>query len=63
VFEAVLLLRLGGLVPAPQLLAVALSYRLITTAGDLLAALLADLDNRRPLGASAGPDQRGTASQ
>jgi hypothetical protein len=42
---------------------VALSYRLITTAGDLLAALLADLDNRRPLGASAGPDHPGTASQ
>ncbi|MFZ9752282.1 MAG: lysylphosphatidylglycerol synthase domain-containing protein [Cyanobium sp.] len=63
VFEAVLLLRLGGLVPAPQLLAVALSYRLLTTAGDLLAALLADLDNRRPLGASAGPDHPGTASQ
>jgi uncharacterized membrane protein YbhN (UPF0104 family) len=63
VFEAALLLRLGGLVPAPQLLAVALSYRLITTIGDLLAALLADLDSRRPLPAPAGPDQAGSTSQ
>jgi uncharacterized membrane protein YbhN (UPF0104 family) len=63
VFEAALLLRLGGLVPAPQLLAVALSYRLITTLGDLLAALLADLDTRKPLPATAGSDPPGAASQ
>jgi len=53
VFEAVLLLRLGGLLPAAPLLAVALSYRLIATLGDLLAAGLADLDSRRP--SAAGP--------
>jgi len=53
VFEAVLLLRLGGLLPAAPLLAVALSYRLIATLGDLLAAGLADLDSPRP--SQAGP--------
>jgi len=46
VFEAVLLLRLGGALAAAPLLAVALSYRLVATLGDLLASLLADLDVR-----------------
>jgi hypothetical protein len=57
VFEAVLLMRLGGLLPAAPLLAVALSYRLMATLADLLAALLADLDSRA---SQAGP---GVASQ
>ena len=38
VFEAVLLLRLGSSVPEAALLAVALSYRLVVTLADLLAA-------------------------
>ena len=38
VFEAVLLLRLGSSVPEPALLAVALSYRLVVTLSDLMAA-------------------------
>lgn len=46
VFEAVLLLRLGGGLAAAPLLAVALSYRLVATLGDVLASLLADLDDR-----------------
>jgi len=46
VFEAVLLLRLGGGLAAAPLLAVALSYRLVATLGDVLASLLADLDAR-----------------
>jgi len=46
VFEAVLLLRLGGGLAAAPLLAVALSYRLVATLGDVLASLLADLDHR-----------------
>jgi uncharacterized membrane protein YbhN (UPF0104 family) len=44
VFEAVLLLRLGVALPEAQLLAVALSYRLIVTLTDLLAATLVALD-------------------
>ena len=52
VFEAVLLLRLGGGLTAAPLLAVALSYRLVATLGDVLASLLADLDARL---ARAGP--------
>ena len=46
VFEAVLLLRLAPQIPEASLLAVALSYRLLVTAGDLLAAGLAELDAR-----------------
>jgi hypothetical protein len=46
VFEAVLLLRLAVELPQASLLAVALSYRLLVTAGDLLAAGLAELDQR-----------------
>ncbi|WP_216904767.1 lysylphosphatidylglycerol synthase domain-containing protein [Synechococcus sp. CCY 9618] len=44
VFEAVLLLRLGTALPEAPLLAVALSYRLIVTLTDLLAASLVALD-------------------
>jgi uncharacterized membrane protein YbhN (UPF0104 family) len=44
VFEAVLLLRLGMALPEAPLLAVALSYRLIVTLTDLLAATLVALD-------------------
>ena len=46
VFEAVLLLRLGAALPEAPLLAVALSYRLIVTLTDLLAAFLVALDGR-----------------
>ncbi|MBW4530822.1 MAG: flippase-like domain-containing protein [Aphanothece saxicola GSE-SYN-MK-01-06B] len=46
VFEAVLLLRLGLTLPEAPLLAVALSYRLIVTLTDLLAAALVALDRR-----------------
>ncbi|MFQ6538036.1 lysylphosphatidylglycerol synthase domain-containing protein [Aphanothece stagnina] len=44
VFEAVLLLRLGSQVPEAPLLAIAISYRLMVTLADLLAALTARLD-------------------
>lgn len=44
VFEAVLLLRLGAAIPEPQLLAVAVSYRVMVTLADLVAAALARLD-------------------
>ncbi len=46
VFEAALLLRLGALVPEAPLLAIALSYRLVTSLADLLAAATAELDQR-----------------
>jgi uncharacterized membrane protein YbhN (UPF0104 family) len=46
VFEAVLLLRLGLELAEAPLLAVALSYRLVATLADLLAALTARLDGR-----------------
>ena len=44
VFEATLLLRLGAAVPEAQLLAVVLSYRLLSTLADVVAsgALVAD---------------------
>ena len=44
VFEATLLLRLGAAVPEAQLLAVVLSYRLLSTLADVVAsgALAAD---------------------
>jgi hypothetical protein len=55
VFEAVLLLRLSGSVPEAPLLAVALSYRLATTAADLLAAAVARLDQKlEPRASSSG---------
>lgn len=44
VFEAVLLLRLTAVVPEAPLLAVAISYRLVTAAADLLAAAMARRD-------------------
>lgn len=46
VFEAMLLLRLGGALPEASLLAVALSYRLMVTLADLLGALLVQADER-----------------
>jgi uncharacterized membrane protein YbhN (UPF0104 family) len=47
VFEAVLLLRLAVAVPEAPLLAVAISYRLITSLADLLGAGVARLDQPR----------------
>jgi len=44
VFEAALLLRFSGSIPEAALLAVALSYRLIVSLADLLAAALVRLD-------------------
>jgi hypothetical protein len=55
VFEAVLLLRLGLQVQEAPLLAIALSYRLVATAGDLLAALTARLDEWFAASQEAGP--------
>jgi len=49
VFEAVLILRLGALVPEAPLLAVALTYRLIVTGADALAAGAVVLDRRQAL--------------
>jgi hypothetical protein len=46
VFEAALLLRLGGLVPEAPLLAIALSYRLVTSLADLLGGATAEWDQR-----------------
>lgn len=46
VFEAVLLLRLAGTLPQSSVLAVALSYRLVVTLADALAALTATADQR-----------------
>jgi glycosyltransferase 2 family protein len=40
----VLLLRLGFAIPEAPLLAIAISYRLVVTIADLLAALTARLD-------------------
>ena len=50
VFEAALLLRLGGLVPEAPLLAIALSYRLVTSLADLLGAATAELDQQMGAG-------------
>lgn len=44
VFEAALLLRFGSAIPEAPLLALALSYRLVVTLADLLAAGLVSLD-------------------
>ncbi|MEB3275872.1 MAG: UPF0104 family protein [Cyanobacteriota bacterium] len=46
VFEVVLLLRLGVVLPEAPLLALAISYRLVTSAADALAALTAAADQR-----------------
>jgi uncharacterized membrane protein YbhN (UPF0104 family) len=57
VFEAVFLLRLSLALPEPAVLAVALSYRLVVTLADLLAAALVGLDERL-----SGPDAGQSAS-
>ena len=44
VFEVVLLFRMGTMVPEAPLLAVALSYRLLVTLADLIAAAAAKGD-------------------
>lgn len=49
VFEAVLLLRLAVALPQASLLAVALSYRLVVTLADVLAAALVGADARLAL--------------
>jgi glycosyltransferase 2 family protein len=57
VFEAALLLRLGGAIPEAPLLAIALSYRLVATLADALGAGCARLDGwleRRLAGAAPG---------
>jgi uncharacterized membrane protein YbhN (UPF0104 family) len=46
VFELVLLARLRGLIPEAELLAVLVSYRLISVGADLLAAAGAQIDQR-----------------
>lgn len=48
VFEAVLLLCLGSAIPEAALLAVAISYRLVVTLADLVAACTARLDGATP---------------
>ena len=64
VFEAVLLLRMGVALPEAPLLAVALSYRLIVTITDLLAAALVALDRRLSRESPAPPTpSSGSASQ
>lgn len=63
VFEAVLLLRMGLTLPEAPLLAVALSYRLIVTLTDLLAAALVALDRRLAREPSAGTPPSGRSSQ
>jgi hypothetical protein len=55
VFEAALLLRLSGVLPEPAVLAVALSYRLVVTGADLLAAGLVGLDERISLREAGQP--------
>ena len=56
VFEAVLLLRLGSLVGEAPLLAVALSYRLVVTLADVLAAGAVQLDQRRSVAGATPQD-------
>ncbi len=63
VFEAVLLLRMGVALPEAPLLAVALSYRLIVTLTDLLAAALVALDRRLVREPSAATPSSGSSSQ
>ena len=59
VFEAALLLRLSGALPEPAVLAVALSYRLVVTVADLLAAGLVGLDERIAALTAGGPAANG----
>ena len=47
VFEVVLLLRLGVALPEPPLLALAISYRLVVSLADAIAAATAAADQRR----------------
>ena len=47
VFEVVLLLRLGVVLPEPPLLALAISYRLVVSLADAIAAATAAADQRR----------------
>ncbi len=63
VFEAVLLVRLGGALPEASLLAVALSYRLMVTIADLLTAGVISLDQRLAPGPTGAASQPGTPSQ
>ena len=49
VFEAALLMRLGFAIPAGPLLAVAISYRVMVSVADLLAACTARIDQGGPL--------------
>jgi uncharacterized membrane protein YbhN (UPF0104 family) len=63
VFEAVLLLRMGLTLPEAPLLAVALSYRLIVTLTDLLAAGLVALDRRLVREPPVATPPSGTLSQ
>jgi hypothetical protein len=49
VFEAVLLMRLGYAIPAGPLLAVAISYRVMVSVADLLAACTARIDQGEPV--------------
>jgi hypothetical protein len=52
VFEVVLLLRLGVALPEPPLLALVISYRLVVSLADAIAAATAAADQRRgPLAA------------
>ena len=46
VFELVLLTRLRGLVPEAEVLAILVSYRLVSVLAELLAAAGAELDRR-----------------
>ena len=55
VFEAALLLRLSLALPEPAVLSVALSYRLVVTVADLLAAGLAGLDEKSFASSAGGP--------
>ncbi len=62
VFESALLLRLGSALPDPALLAVALGYRLVVTAADLLGGMLASLDGA-PWPRAHGPSPAGSGER
>ena len=66
VFEAILLLRLSGFVAEAPLLAVALSYRLVVTLADVLAAGAVFLDQRASwpfIGAARAKDEDASAKR